>query len=253
MPINPTTLKALIDTQITNETVDFAITPAEVGGRMKDCVDYTTEQINEIVQTPDATNSVKGKVRLAGDLAGTADLPTVPDMVKLTTNQSINGVKTFIQQPQVPTPDSDGDAVNKLYVDELIVVKMQKTIITQSQVLQMFTTPVTILSSTTNGKVRIPLNIAAKREGSGTNYTLASNQFSLVIGSSGSTVTFSMFNTILSDITQKATYTTVSSNVSFQILNGLDNETYKLGCNVSNPTGGTGDIAVYVTYLEYNL
>jgi hypothetical protein len=45
MPINPTTLKALIDTQITNETVDFAITPAEVGGRMKDAIDYTTEQI----------------------------------------------------------------------------------------------------------------------------------------------------------------------------------------------------------------
>ena len=44
MPINPTTLKALIDTQITNETVDFAITPAEVGGRMKDTIDYTTEQ-----------------------------------------------------------------------------------------------------------------------------------------------------------------------------------------------------------------
>jgi hypothetical protein len=46
MPINPTTLKALIDTQITNETVDFAITPAEVGGRMKDIVDYTSEQID---------------------------------------------------------------------------------------------------------------------------------------------------------------------------------------------------------------
>ena len=45
MPINPTTLKALIDTQITNETVDFAITPAEVGGRMKDTIDYTSEQI----------------------------------------------------------------------------------------------------------------------------------------------------------------------------------------------------------------
>lgn len=45
MPINPTTLKALIDTQITNETVDFSITPGEVGGRMKDTIDYTTEQI----------------------------------------------------------------------------------------------------------------------------------------------------------------------------------------------------------------
>jgi len=43
MPINPTTLKAQIDSEITNETVDFAITPAEVGGRMKDVVDYATE------------------------------------------------------------------------------------------------------------------------------------------------------------------------------------------------------------------
>lgn len=43
MAINPAALKALIDTQITNETVDFAITPAEVGERMKDCIDYTTE------------------------------------------------------------------------------------------------------------------------------------------------------------------------------------------------------------------
>jgi len=45
MPINPTTLKAQIDTEITNETVDFAITPGDVGGRMKDSIDYTTEQI----------------------------------------------------------------------------------------------------------------------------------------------------------------------------------------------------------------
>lgn len=44
MPINPTTLRALVDTQITNETVDFAITPAEVGSRLKDSIDYTTEQ-----------------------------------------------------------------------------------------------------------------------------------------------------------------------------------------------------------------
>jgi hypothetical protein len=45
MSINPTTLKAQIDSEITNEIVDFAITPAEVGGRMKDIVDYTTENV----------------------------------------------------------------------------------------------------------------------------------------------------------------------------------------------------------------
>jgi hypothetical protein len=60
MPINPTTLKALIDTQITNETVDFAITPAEVGGRMKDTIDYTTEQIAAIPSGPAGSQGVQG-------------------------------------------------------------------------------------------------------------------------------------------------------------------------------------------------
>jgi hypothetical protein len=52
MAINPTTLKALIDTQITNETANFAITPDEVGGRLKDAIDYTTEQISGITFNP---------------------------------------------------------------------------------------------------------------------------------------------------------------------------------------------------------
>ena len=59
MPINPTTLKALIDTQITNETVDFAITPAEVGGRMKDAIDYTTEQVASKQDTLISNTNIK--------------------------------------------------------------------------------------------------------------------------------------------------------------------------------------------------
>jgi hypothetical protein len=30
--------------------------------------------------TPDATTLIKGKIKLAGDLSGTADLPTVPGL-----------------------------------------------------------------------------------------------------------------------------------------------------------------------------
>lgn len=41
-------LKTQIDTQITNETVDFAITPAEVGGRMKDIVDYVDQETGSL-------------------------------------------------------------------------------------------------------------------------------------------------------------------------------------------------------------
>lgn len=42
--------------------------------------------------TPDATSSVKGKVRLAGDLAGSADTPTVPALAdKVPTSRTVNG------------------------------------------------------------------------------------------------------------------------------------------------------------------
>jgi len=97
MPINPTTLKALIDTQITNETVDFAITPTEVGSRMKDTIDYTTEQI---VLKEDTANKQT-------DLTASATkFPTVnavntglaakePTITAGTTGQYYRGDKTF--------------------------------------------------------------------------------------------------------------------------------------------------------------
>lgn len=49
---------------------------------------YVANQIIDVT-IPDATTLVKGKVKLAGDLAGTADAPTVPNKVDKTT--TVNG------------------------------------------------------------------------------------------------------------------------------------------------------------------
>jgi hypothetical protein len=48
--------------------------------------------------TPDATDLVKGKLRLTGDLGGTADAPTTPTAVHITGNETVDGVKTFISR-----------------------------------------------------------------------------------------------------------------------------------------------------------
>lgn len=40
--------------------------------------------------------------------------------VKLTGDQSIDGIKTFVASPVVPNPTQDGEAVNKVYVDTAI-------------------------------------------------------------------------------------------------------------------------------------
>lgn len=79
--------------------------------------------------TPDATTLVKGKVKLAGDLSGTADLPTVPalankeDLANKSTNTSLgtsdtlypsqNAVKVYVDA-QVGAIDSDIDAYRDL-------------------------------------------------------------------------------------------------------------------------------------------
>lgn len=129
MPINPTTLKALIDTQITNETVNFAITPAEVGGRIKDAIDYTTEQITGVGVTPDATISVKGKIQLAGDLAGTANSPTVPSLVNKEdlSNKSTNVTTDGLSDTKYPSVKAV-----KTYVDDNTVSLTQNIITAQN-------------------------------------------------------------------------------------------------------------------------
>lgn len=132
-----------------------------------------------------------------------------------------------------------------------ITTKVLKTTITQSQILQMFTTPIAILNSTTAGIAKIPLNILCKRSGAGTAYTIASNQFSL-LSNSGSTFTLALNNNILSSAVP-VSYTNFSFNGNFQIAVGVDNEIYKLGFYSSNPTDGTGDMDVYVTYIEFPL
>jgi hypothetical protein len=130
-------------------------------------------------------------------------------------------------------------------------VKVIKTTITQAQILQLFTTPITILESLETGKAKMPLNILCKRSGAGTNYTIALNQFALS-SSSGATYTLSLNNNILTSSTP-VSYVNFSANANTQIATAIDAETYRLGCYTSNPTSGTGDMDVYVTYIEVTL
>jgi hypothetical protein len=65
-----TQLKALIDSQITNETVDFAITPAEVGGRMKEIIDYVDQ---EIIAVPTSSVGPTGPAGPTGPQGGTGN------------------------------------------------------------------------------------------------------------------------------------------------------------------------------------
>lgn len=77
---------------------------------------------------PDATTVSKGIVQLAGDLSGTAAVPTVPGLatraldsavVHITGNEAVAGIKTFASSPIVPTPTTASQAATKAYADSV--------------------------------------------------------------------------------------------------------------------------------------
>lgn len=125
------------------------------------------------------------------------------------------------------------------------VTKVLKTTITSSQVLNLFTNPVTILSNSNPFTISYPLNVYIKRN-SGSPYTVPSNAL-YVINDVGNGLATLNANPLQSS--GGFTQGTVTTN---QISGGTEMSEYKL-IAAGNPTGGTGSLDVYVTYVEFTL
>jgi len=135
------------------------------------------------------------------------------------------------------------------YVDQEVKAKVLKTTITEAQVLQLFTTPITILDSSEVGKVKYPTNVYIKRN-AGTSYTLASSSF-LVINDFSTAMSGNLNPNPLASAS--VGYFQSAINVVQNLSGGDKNLLYKLQASTGNPTAGTGDLDVYVTYVEINL
>lgn len=135
------------------------------------------------------------------------------------------------------------------YVDQEIKTKVLKTIITEAQILQLFTTPITILDSTQSGKVKFPISIYIKRN-AGLAYTLATTSFA-VINDLGTSLSANINPNPMANTSDGFFQSYINVNQNFS---GVDkNSIYKLRANTGNPTGGTGALDVYVTYVEITL
>jgi len=132
------------------------------------------------------------------------------------------------------------------YAVQQVLTKVVKTTITEAQVLLLYTAPVTILDSSEAGKVKYPTNIYIVRK-AGTGYTLAAAYFS---------VTNDFDTTQSSNINPNPLtsgqigYMQSAINVVQSWSGGTKNSIYKLGAGTGDPIGGTGDLDVYVTYVE---
>jgi hypothetical protein len=127
MPINPTTLKALIDTQITNETIDFAITPTEVGSRMKDTIDYTTEQI------------------AASELLVNKSTNVTTDGASDTKYPSVKAVKTYV----------DANSYSKGYLELSFWMSISSSVPTIEEIVNDFGSTTFTYTKPSNGRLLI--------------------------------------------------------------------------------------------------
>jgi hypothetical protein len=128
-------------------------------------------------------------------------------------------------------------------------VKVLKTTITSAQILALFDNPITVLDSTDPLTIKLPINIWIQRK-AGTAYSLAAASF-LLVNDIGGNVTGNLNPNPLtgSSVGFFTSAYTITQNSSGSDRNAL----YKLKASTGNPTGGTGDIDVYVTYIEITL
>lgn len=172
-------------------------------------------------------------------------------MTRLELNNSIDTVFDDNRADDSLAPSMEGAELKKVadYAEQLIKIKTVKTTITEAQILQLFTTPITILDSTETGKIKYPTNVYIRRN-AGTAYTLATASFSVI----------NDFNAVMSGDLNPNPLTNdpvgffqSEINVVQNLSGGERNNLYKLKANTGNPTGGAGDIDVYVTYVEITL
>lgn len=179
-------------------------------------------------------------------------LGTDSDNSLLTKNFEISDFITFLQSngPVGPTgPQGPAGPQGPPGPSGTEITKVLKTTITSAQVLQLFTTPVTILNSNNPLTVAYPINVYIKRN-AGNAYTLAANSFS-IINDFDATLTANLNPNPLTGTQAGYFQSSVSPN---QNLSGGDkNVLYKLKAVAGDPTLGTGDLEVYVTYIEITL
>lgn len=148
--------------------------------------------------------------------------------------------------------DNVEDGANRVlivdYIDQEVIYKVQKTTITSAQILDLFANPITVLDSSTSGIVNIPISIYIKR-GAGTAYSFSSaflllaNEFNTNVSTLSATLLTNTSSGFVSQVVGVAQTSSADTKSNF----------YKLKVNTANPTGGTGDIDVYVTYVQITL
>ena len=145
------------------------------------------------------------------------------------------------------TPINEGNAIKKVadYVDEKIVLKTIKRVLSSSEILSLFTTPIEIVPSV-EGKVLVPQFLFQKYNHNTTAFT-TSGLFRIGLG----TTSFG-FVTFGAVITSAEDSEGLNNLIYAQSTSGLTyaNLPIVVRATTANPEAGDGELELHLTYLE---
>lgn len=140
------------------------------------------------------------------------------------------------------------EVINPLGIQTNLVTKTLKITLNSSQILDLFTTPVTILSNNNIATVKLPVSIYMKK-GSGTEYVMDSQVLELIDSNNNVVNNFSsQFLTTSGIGFSQASLAFNNNSISSSKMGD-----YKIRLQTSNPTSGTAELEIYVVYNEVKL
>lgn len=148
---------ANIDAEIRNKTIVDKIDNVEDANNRELILDYIDQEVEGVATTPDATDTVKGKIQLTGDLGGTADNPTVP---ALEDKQDVSNLSTDVETDGASDEKYPSVKAVKDYVDaNVLPYRFWRAKINSSSVVSVlfdnigFTSPT--ITNPSNGRLII--------------------------------------------------------------------------------------------------
>jgi hypothetical protein len=255
-------LDEIVDANVTNKTAPLSLTPQQEGFAIKKVADYVDDNKQDLSQkSQDISAESDSEVKYPSTKAVADYAEKIGNKKQEVTGESEEfylsekAVVDYVENELSPINQSIEDIETSITNIETaiqnipMVVKVQKTTITQAQLLALTDSPVTVLSNNDSDIEKVPISILLKRPSPGTAYT-SENLY--LTGPFGGSVISTINQIVITSASQDYKVIAFPTNQYNNIGSFMPSE-YKLMANVSNPTGGTGDLDVYVTYIEIPL
>jgi len=186
---------ANIDETIRDKTIIDKIDNVEDADNRELILDYIDQEVAGVPTTPDATDTVKGKIKLTGDLGGTAESPTVP---ALEDKQDVSNLSIDVETDGASDTKYPSVKAVKDYVDENAGgVSKTSGSITLTGTFQVLPFDVNSCAFS-GGKAYLPTTTEVMK----TIYVIAvANNIEIRANASGTNRMFEVFNTFTASVT----------------------------------------------------